>query len=126
MSPFTAFLITASVLAITPGPGIAYVTARTCALRLSGRHRDGRVEREDCAVLSGFSPQFGSASEPFVPQLVMLGSICVALSSAVDVVAVFAAVRLLVLNAARANRACLMTRISGVTMLGLTLVKRSR
>ena len=126
MSPFTAFLITASVLAITPGPGIAYVTVRTCALRLSGRHRDGRVEREDCAVLSGFSPQFGSASEPFVPQLVMLGSICVALSSAVDVVAVFAAVRLLVLNAARANRACLMTRISGVTMLGLTLVKRSR
>ena len=31
MSPFLAFLIAAIVLAITPGPGIAYVVARTVA-----------------------------------------------------------------------------------------------
>ena len=53
-----------------------------------------------------------------------------ALNTDVDVVAVFAAERLLALNAARATRACLMTQISGVTMLGLgayvELVKRSR
>lgn len=54
-----------------------------------------------------------------MPQLVMLGSICVALNTAVDVVAVFAADRLLASRAARATRARLLTRISGVTMLGL-------
>ena len=42
-----------------------------------------------------------------------------ALNTAVDVVAVFAAERLLASNALRATRARLLTRISGVTMLGL-------
>ena len=66
-----------------------------------------------------FLPQFVSPGEPLVPQLALLGSICVALNTLVDVVAVFAAHRLLKSGAARAARARLMTRVSGVTMLGL-------
>ena len=66
-----------------------------------------------------FLPQFVSASEPLVPQLVMLGSICVALNTAVDVVAVFAADRLLTSKGPRAIRARWLHRISGATMLGL-------
>lgn len=65
-----------------------------------------------------FLPQFVSPGAPLVVQLVLLGSICVALNTLVDVVAVFAADRLLK-SAARAARARLLTRASGVTMLGL-------
>jgi threonine/homoserine/homoserine lactone efflux protein len=54
-----------------------------------------------------------------VPQLVLFGSICVALNTFVDVIAVFASVRLLDSGAVRAARARLLTRASGVTMLGL-------
>jgi threonine/homoserine/homoserine lactone efflux protein len=53
---------------------------------------------------------------------VLLGSICVVLNTLVDVVAVFAADRLLQSGAARATRARLMTRVSGVTMVGLGVV----
>jgi threonine/homoserine/homoserine lactone efflux protein len=66
-----------------------------------------------------FLPQFVTPGEPLVPQLVLLGSICVILNTAVDVVAVFAADRLLQSGTARAARARLLTRVSGVTMLGL-------
>ena len=66
-----------------------------------------------------FLPQFASPAQPLVPQLVLLGMICVALNTLVDVVAVFAAERLLRSSAVRAGRARVMTRISGVTMLGL-------
>jgi threonine/homoserine/homoserine lactone efflux protein len=66
-----------------------------------------------------FLPQFVSASDPLVPQLVLLGSICVALNTLVDVAAVFAAARLLRSGVARAARARLLTRVSGATMLGL-------
>ena len=66
-----------------------------------------------------FLPQFVAAAEPLVPQLVLLGSICVALNTLVDVVAVLAAHRLLASGVARAARARLMTRVSGVTMIGL-------
>jgi threonine/homoserine/homoserine lactone efflux protein len=66
-----------------------------------------------------FLPQFVAPGEPLVPQLVLLGSICVALNTLVDVVAVFAADRLLASDSARAARARLLTRISGATMLGL-------
>ena len=195
MSAFAAFLITAIVLAITPGPGIAYVVART----VSGGRKEGlascfgtglggmlhvlaaalgmslliaqsalafavvkyvgaaylvylgvrllmrKVPDSPSVQLSpqgprraflegivvealnvktalfflAFLPQFVSAGQPLVPQLVMLGSICVALNTAVDVVAVFAADRLLASKAARATRARLLIRISGVTMIGL-------
>lgn len=192
MSPLTVFLITAVVLAITPGPGIAYVVART----VSGGRKEGlascfgtgvggmlhvlaaalgislliaqsalafslvkyvgaaylvylgirllmRKSQElqtvevstqgpRRAFLEGivvetlnvktalfflaFLPQFVTPGEPLTTQLVMLGSICVALNTAVDVVAVFAADRLLASRAARATRARLLTRISGIRL----------
>lgn len=66
-----------------------------------------------------FLPQFVSPGESAVLQLVVLGSICVALNTLVDVVAVLAAHRLLASASGRAARARLLTRTSGVTMLGL-------
>ena len=66
-----------------------------------------------------FLPQFVDPGAALVPQLVLLGSICVALNTFVDVVAVFAAHRLLGSGVARAARARVMTRISGTTMIGL-------
>jgi threonine/homoserine/homoserine lactone efflux protein len=192
---FTAFLVAALVLALTPGPGIAYVVARTVAggrseglasclgtglggllhvlaaavglslliaqsavafnvvkylgaaylvylgMRMMMRKehaftveavtsRGARralfegvmveaLNVKTALFFLAFLPQFVSASAPLVPQLVWLGSICVALNTLVDVVAVFAAHRLLKSGAARAARARVMTRISGATMLGL-------
>lgn len=190
-----AFLIAAIVLAITPGPGIAYVVARTvaggrseglascfgtglggllhvlaAALGLSVLVAQSALafnvvkyvgaaylvylgirlllrKQPDMAIqpvtpqgvrsaltegivvealnvktalfFLAFLPQFTSASEPLVPQLILLGTICVALNTFVDVVAVFAADRLLQSSTARAARARLLTRTSGFTMLGL-------
>ena len=192
---FVVFLVAAVVLAITPGPGIAYVVARTVA----GGRSEGlascigtgiggllhvlaaavglsllvaqsavafnvvkylgaaylvylgirmllRKERAFTAAtvaargapgalfegivvealnvktalfFLAFLPQFASTGAAAVPQLVLLGSICVTLNTLVDVAAVFAAHRLLKSGAARAARARMMTRVSGVTMLGL-------
>jgi threonine/homoserine/homoserine lactone efflux protein len=192
---FLAFLVAAVILAVTPGPGIAYVVARTVAggrteglasclgtgmggmlhvlaaalglslivaqsavafsvvkylgaayliylgLRLLLRRDDAfkidRVTSQGArrALVEGvlvealnvktalfflaFLPQFVAPGEPLVPQLVLLGSICVMLNTLVDVVAVFAADRLLQSGTARAVRARLLTRLSGMTMLGL-------
>lgn len=192
---FIAFLVAAVVLAITPGPGIAYVVARTVAggraeglascigtglggllhvlaaaiglsllvaqsawafnlvkyvgaaylvylgLRLLLRRDAGFAVKAVAsqgarrALVEGivvealnvktalfflaFLPQFTTPTAPLVPQLVLLGSVCVVLNTLVDVVAVFAAQRLLRSDTARAARARLMTRASGVTMLGL-------
>lgn len=66
-----------------------------------------------------FLPQFASPGAPLVPQLVLLGTICVVLNTLVDVVAVFMAQRLLASEAARAARARWLTRASGATMVGL-------
>ena len=192
---FLAFLFAALVLAVTPGPGIAYVVARTVAggraaglascigtglggmlhvlaaalglslvlaqsavafnlvkylgaaylvylgVRMLLRRESG-VEVAPVspggarrALLDGvvvealnvktalffiaFLPQFVAASEPLVGQLVMLGSICVALNTAVDAAAVFAAERLLRSSTARSVRARLLTWTSGLTMIGL-------
>ena len=190
-----AFLVAAVVLAITPGPGIAYVVARTVAggrseglascigtgiggllhvlaaalglsllvaesalvfglLKYLGaaylvylgvrllRSRDtalvlpqvsaqgaARALREGILVEAlnvktalfflAFLPQFVTPSMPVAPQLVLLGSVCVVLNTLADVAAVLAAQRLLASGPARAARAQLLTRISGVTMLGL-------
>ncbi len=192
---FIAFLITATVLAITPGPGIAYVVARTVAggraeglascigtglggmlhvlaaavglslvvaqsaiaftlvkylgaaylvylgVRMLMRRQADEAKQSVSAqgarraLMEGivvealnvktalfflaFLPQFVTPSGPLVPQLVLLGSICVALNTLVDVIAVLTAERLLDSGAARAARARLMTRVSGVTMIGL-------
>jgi threonine/homoserine/homoserine lactone efflux protein len=189
---FLTFLLAAVVLAITPGPGIAYVVARTIAggrseglascfgtgiggmlhvlaaalglslivaqsavafnlvkylgaaylvylgIRLLLR-RDQHVAVKPVgsqgvrrALIEGivvealnvktalfflaFLPQFVSPSEPLLPQLALLGTICVALNTLVDVIAVSAADRLPRAGAARARR---LTRMSGVTMLVL-------
>ncbi len=190
-----AFCIAAVVLAITPGPGIAYVVARTVAagrkeglasclgtgiggmlhvfasalglshivaqsavafslvkyvgaayliylgVRLLMRKDEAptiqpvapqgarRALAEGVVVEAlnvktalfflAFLPQFVNPSESLAPQLVLLGSICVALNTLVDVIAVFAAHRLLMSSAARATRARLLTRASGITMVGL-------
>ena len=192
---FLSFLLAALVLAVTPGPGMAYVVARTVAggrpeglasclgtgiggmlhvvaaafglslliaqsatafslvkylgaaylvylgIRLLLRedrqltvapvasHGARRALREGIAVEAlnvktalfflAFLPQFALPSEPLMPQLVLLGSICVALNTLADVVAVFAAERLLRSGSLRAARARLLTRASGATMLGL-------
>ena len=192
---FLAFIIAAVILAVTPGPGIAYVVARTVAggrpeglascfgtglggmlhvlaaalglslivaqsavafnlvkflgaayliylgIRLLLRrepsltvepvasHGARRALFEGILVEAlnvktalfflAFLPHFVSSSTPLVPQLVLLGSICVALNTLVDVIAVFAADRLLQSGAAREARARLLTRTSGVTMFGL-------
>ena len=192
---FLAFLFAAVVLAATPGPGIAYVAARTvaggrpeglssclgtglggmahvlaAALGLSvlvmqsaiafalvkylgaaylvylGVRMLMRKEQVFAvaavtslgarrALLEGvavealnvktalfflaFLPQFTSTSAPLMPQLVLLGSICVVLNTLVDVVVVFAAHRLLESSGARAALARTLTRASGFTMIGL-------
>jgi threonine/homoserine/homoserine lactone efflux protein len=195
MTAFLAFLIAALVLAVTPGPGIAYVVARTVAggrseglasclgtavggmfhvlaasvglsavlaqsatafsivkyvgaaylvylgLRLlvartapsaigvvapQGARRalrDGVVVEtlnvKTAIFFLAFLPQFTSASEPLVPQLLLLGTICVLLNTAVDVAAVLAASRFLGSSTARAARERLLSRISGATLIGL-------
>ncbi len=192
---FISFLFAAIVLAVTPGPGLAYVVARTAAggraeglasclgtafggllhvaaaalglsllvaqsalafsvLKLVGaayliylgvrilmrkepalNTGDMNVQGPRRALLEGvvvealnvktalfflaFLPQFVSLTQPVVGQLVWLGCICVALNTLVDVVAVFASAHLLKSGAAQAGRARLLTRVSGVTMLGL-------
>lgn len=192
---FTAFLFAAIVLAITPGPGIAYVVARTVAggraeglasclgtglggmvhvlaaalglsliiaqsalaftvVKILGAAylvflgvrlllRDSPVfdvrpvasQGARRALLEGavveafnvktalfflaFLPQFVSVGEAITPQLILLGSICVILNTAVDVVAVFAASWLLQSGVARAARARMLNRLSGFTMVAL-------
>ncbi|WP_250516462.1 LysE family translocator [Caballeronia sp. INDeC2] len=192
---FIPFLIAAILLAITPGPGITYVVARTVAggrsegmasclgtalgglfhvaaaalglslliarsamlfgivkyvgaayliylgIRLLLRkheaadiapvasHGARRAFREGILVEAlnvktalfflAFLPQFVSPDHTLIPQLVLLGSICVTLNTLVDVGAVLAATRLLKSSTARAARARLLTRTSGAVMLGL-------
>jgi len=65
-----------------------------------------------------FLPQFVAAGEAVALQLALLGSICVALNTLVDVLAVFVAHRVLSSSAAQARKRAL-ARAAGVTMLGL-------
>lgn len=190
-----AFFIAAILLAITPGPGIAYVVARTVAggrseglascvgtglgglvhvlaaaagislfiaqssiafnlvkylgaaylvylglrmlWRKQGSSELGQLQRQGArrAFFEGitvealnvktalfflaFLPQFTNPNEPLMPQLFMLGCICVALNTFVDVLAVLGAHRLMQSSTARATRARVMTRLSGGTMIAL-------
>jgi len=190
-----AFIFAAVVLAITPGPGIAYVVARTVAggrpeglasclgtglggfvhvlaaafglslliaqsawafnlvkyvgaaylvylgvrmlmrrnrtdtlptVRSQGARRafmEGIVVEalnvKTALFFLAFLPQFAVPHAPLAPQLVLLGCICVALNTLVDVVAVFGADRLLKSSTARATRAKVLNRISGGTMVAL-------
>jgi threonine/homoserine/homoserine lactone efflux protein len=54
-----------------------------------------------------------------MPQLVLLGSICVVLNTLVDVLAVLGANLLLTASAKRAQRERMMVKTSGITMLCL-------
>lgn len=190
-----AFLIAALVLAVTPGPSITYVVARTvaggrseglascigtgiggllhvlaaalglsllvaesalafgllkylgaaylvylgvrlllrrdAALVLPGVKAQGaaRALREGILVEAlnvktalfflAFLPQFVTPAMPLAPQLVLLGSVCVVLNTLADVAAVFAAQKLLSSGPARAARARLLKRASGMTIMGL-------
>ena len=106
---FIAFLIAATVLAITPGPGIAYVVARTVA--------GGRAEGLASCIGTGLGGMLHVLAAAVGLSLVVAQS---ALAfTLVDVMAVLAAQRLLDSGVARAARARLMTRVSGVTMIGL-------
>lgn len=193
---FTAFLLAALVLAITPGPGITYVVARTIAggraeglascmgtaiggfvhvlaaaaglslvlaesalafsvikflgaayliylgvrilrskppamataspvsaMGAKSALREGvlveALNVKTALFFLAFLPQFVTGGEPLVPQLLLLGSICVLLNTVADVAAVLAAHRMLNSAVAHAARARLMTKISGVTMIGL-------
>ena len=194
---FLAFLLTATLLALTPGPGIAYVVARTVAggraeglasclgtgigglihvaaaalglsvliaqsavafdmvkyvgaaylvylgiRMLTRKMQDSTAPRAESrgatrAFAQGiavetlnvktalfflaFLPQFLSTPDPSMAQVVLLGGICVAFNTLVDVAAVLTADRLLAAGTARAARARLMTRSSGVVMVGLGL-----
>ena len=195
MTPFIAFLLAATLLAITPGPGIAYVVARTVAggrcegiascvgtafggmvhvlaaalgltallaqsavafsvvkylgaayliymgvrlllsksvatatpkVRANGvarALRDGALVEamnvKTAIFFLAFLPQFVVASEPVMPQILLMGTLCVVLNTLVDVVAVFAASLLLKSSTARAAHEKMLTRVSGVTMIGL-------
>jgi threonine/homoserine/homoserine lactone efflux protein len=66
-----------------------------------------------------FIPQFVSAHHAVVPQFLLLGTVCVALNTAVDLLAVVAANRFVASGKAQAVRERLLSRISGVTMLSL-------
>ncbi|QIF01696.1 LysE family translocator [Roseimicrobium sp. ORNL1] len=66
-----------------------------------------------------FLPQFVSTSAPLIPQLVLLGIVCVTLNTLADVLAVLAAHRILRSDVVRSARARILTKASGATMLGL-------
>jgi threonine/homoserine/homoserine lactone efflux protein len=74
------------------------------------------------AVILAITPAscFGTGiGEPLLPQLLLLGSTCVVLNTLVDVIAAFAADRLLKSDTVRMARARVLNRVSGFTLLGL-------
>jgi len=196
MLPSIAFFIAALVLAVTPGPGIAYVVARTAAggraeglascvgtglggmlhvgaaalglsvllaqsavafsvvkyigaayllylgirLLLSSAAPApaqakptgaGRALLEGIVVEAlnvktalfflAFLPQFLVSGPSVVLQLVVMGTVCVVLNTLVDVVAVLGAERLLRSEASGRQRAKVLNKASGLTLVGLGL-----
>ena len=197
MLPSPTFLLAAGVLAITPGPGIAYVVARTVAggraegiasclgtaagglvhvlaaafglsliiarsaaafstvkylgaaylvwlgvrtlasstspsqplaIRRSGPAkalRDGIIVEalnvKTAIFFLAFIPQFVVPERALAPQFILLGAICVMLNTAADALAVMLAHNFASSRAARSARERLLSRVSGVTMLGLGL-----
>jgi threonine/homoserine/homoserine lactone efflux protein len=196
MLPSIGFFIAALVLAVTPGPGIAYVVARTAAggraeglascvgtgiggmlhvgaaaLGLSvllaqsavafsmvkyigaaylvylgirlllSRAARPQVQAKSTgarrALLEGilvealnvktalfflaFLPQFLIGEASVAMQLVVMGAVCVVLNTLADVVAVLGAARLLRSEASGRQRATLLHRASGLTLVGLGL-----
>jgi threonine/homoserine/homoserine lactone efflux protein len=196
MLPSLAFFVAALILAVTPGPGIAYVVARTAAgsrgeglascvgTGLGGMLHVGaaalglsvllaqsavaftvvkfigaayliylgirlllakaaatpvqsRATGVRRALLEGilvealnvktalfflaFLPQFLVSGPSVVMQLVVMGTVCVVLNTLVDVAAVLGAERLLKSETAGRQRARLLNKTSGLTLVGLGL-----
>ncbi len=196
MLPSLAFFVAALVLAVTPGPGIAYVVARTAA----GGRREGLascvgtgiggllhvgaaalglsvllaqsatafsivkyvgaaylVYLGVCLLMSksapatvqtgstgarrallegilvetlnvntalfflAFLPQFLVSGPSVAIQLVVMGSVCVVLNTAVDVAAVYGAARVLGSEASGRRRAKVVHKVSGLALVGLGL-----
>ncbi|WP_148254775.1 LysE family translocator [Aidingimonas lacisalsi] len=198
MLPTISFLLAATLLAVIPGPGVAYVVARTIAggraegitstlgLTLGGvvhvlaaalglslliaqsamafavvkylgaaylvflgiklifsrpaasesptvkrsgpakALRDGIIVEtlnvKTAMFFLAFIPQFVSAQQAMAPQFILLGSICVLLNSTVDLIAVFAASRIVGSGVAKAARERLLSRLSGATLMTLGLL----
>jgi threonine/homoserine/homoserine lactone efflux protein len=111
--------------------GVQLLLRRDAALVLQGVTVQGaaRALREGILVEAlnvktalfflAFLPQFVTPAMPLAPQLVLLGSVCVVLNTLADVAAVFAAQKLLSSGPARAARARLLKRASGMTIMGL-------
>jgi threonine/homoserine/homoserine lactone efflux protein len=196
MLPSFAFFLAACVLAVTPGPGIAYVVARTAAggraeglascigTGLVGLLHVGAAAlglsvllAESAAAFSivkyvgaayllylgirlllskagstpaqanstgarrallegilvealnvktalfflAFLPQFLIDGRSVVDQLVVMGAVCVALNTLVDVAAVLGAERLFRSEASGRRRARVLNKVSGLTLVGLGL-----
>lgn len=196
MLPSFAFFLAALVLALTPGPGIAYVVARTAAggrteglascvgtglggllhvgaaalglsvllarsaaafslvkyigaaylvylgVRLLLSKASSTMPRAQPtgarrALLDGilvealnvktalfflaFLPQFLVSGPSVAVQLVVMGTVCVVLNTLVDVVAVLGAARLLRSEASGRQRASMLNKASGLTLVGLGL-----
>ena len=196
MFPSLAFFLAAVVLAVTPGPGVAYVVARTAAggraeglascvgTALGGMFHVcaaalglsvllaqsaaafsmvkyvgaayllylgvrlllartpaavGAITKRGArrALLEGvliealnvktalfflaFLPQFLVSGSPPVPQLVVMGTVCVVLNTLVDVGAVLGTARLLQSGHSMQRRARVLNKVSGVTLVGLGL-----
>jgi threonine/homoserine/homoserine lactone efflux protein len=196
MLPSIAFFIAAFVLAVTPGPGIAYVVARTTAggraeglascvgtglggmlhvgaaamglsvllaqsamafsvvkyigaaylvylgirlllSRAASTPTQTKSTGARRALLEGilvetlnvktalfflaFLPQFLVGGHSIGIQLVVMGTVCVVLNTLVDVVAVLGAARLLKSEASGRQRARLLNKASGLTLVGLGL-----
>jgi threonine/homoserine/homoserine lactone efflux protein len=196
MLPSFAFFLAACVLAVTPGPGIAYVVARTAAggraeglascigTGLGGLLHVGAAAlglsvllAESAAAFSivkyvgaayllylgirlllskagstpaqakstgarrallegilvealnvktalfflAFLPQFLIDGRSVVEQLVVMGAVCVALNTLVDVAAVLGAERLFRSEASGRRRARVLNKVSGLTLVGLGL-----
>jgi threonine/homoserine/homoserine lactone efflux protein len=68
-----------------------------------------------------FLPQFLLTGSSVVVQLVVMGTICVVLNTLVDIAAVLGAARLLKSEASGRQRARLLNRASGLTLVGLGL-----
>lgn len=66
-----------------------------------------------------FIPQFVSVEQAMAPQFILLGSICVLLNSTVDLIAVFAASRIINAGGVKVTRERLLSRLSGATMMTL-------
>lgn len=102
-----------------PAPGAASVAAQGARRALVEGIVVEALNVKTALFFVAFLPQFVAPDAPLIAQLVLLGAICVALNTLVDVVAVLAADRWIESSAARIARTRFLTRVSGITMLGL-------